>query len=708
MIRREQHFLREGRERIMSRQFREVARAAILAACAVLTLDFLMFRFSPQEFQPSALWMLRGFLRSTAKNFHTAPFAGFWVFYYVTGHAALPAPSGIRLFHGVFAALWAAAIGLGKSYELLKSWDLLFAARGLVVLDAVFFAAAAAATVPALAFFDALIAQAPQPSKHSRGRQVQKTDRPSAPPDLPEQSFNKGATAAEDTPERAAAALGAEEAGQSVDTAAVPLPAPDRPPLKGRRARFCGFWRELLGTPFRRSCAAFFAFHLFWLLAFYPGSGTADTLYQFSQWLGVIPMNARHPPAATALMGCFLSLGQLLGDQNAGVFLYNFLQTAFQSFVFAQCVETVSGLTQSRALRRFTLLWLLLNPLFPTWSASCVKDSLYSASLLWFMICLVRLESGLYIPKSRIYLQLWLAATLAASLRLNGPAVIVAALTLFAFFRRPAKALRLSAIALLAAGVSVVPFLCLEGPRRYTALREALSLPLQQTARVIREKRTISAADRHALDQLFHGRDLSRIYDPELAAPVKWAWGDDGRSLAEWKKFLKIWCRLMKRCPADFLQAAFSGWYGYFYPNFRAAEDQSDMADFVPHERLHGIKLFLRRSGWGAARNALLLWTEAIKSLPVTGLVYNCAFYVWTTMFLAGTALFRRKYGVLPVAVPMLLTLASSLFGSINGCMRYLLPMAAALPLLLTCVVAELNGDGEGTLKADASGRLAT
>ena len=164
----------------------------------------------------------------------------------------------------------------------------------------------------------------------------------------------------------------------------------------------------------------------------------------------------------------------------------------------------------------------------------------------------------------------------------------------------------------------------------------------------------------------------------------------------------------MKRCPADFLQAAFSGWYGYFYPNFRAAEDQSDMADFVPHERLHGIKLFLRRSGWGAARNALLLWTEAIKSLPVTGLVYNCAFYVWTTMFLAGTALFRRKYGVLPVAVPMLLTLASSLFGSINGCMRYLLPMAAALPLLLTCVVAKLNGDGEGTLKADASGRLAT
>ncbi len=122
----------------MSRQFREMARATVLAACAVLTLDFLMFRFSPQEFQPSALWMLRGFLKSTAKNFLAAPFAGFWVFYYVTGHAALPAPSGIRLFHGVFAALWAAAICLGKSYELLKSWDLLFAARGLVVLNAVF------------------------------------------------------------------------------------------------------------------------------------------------------------------------------------------------------------------------------------------------------------------------------------------------------------------------------------------------------------------------------------------------------------------------------------------------------------------------------------------------------------------------------------------------------------------------------------------
>ncbi len=693
----------------MSKQSKAVARAALLAACAVATLEFLAFRFSPHDFQPSAPWVLRSFLKGAANSFHTAAFAGFWVFYYAAGRAALPRPRGIGIFHGVLSALFAAAVCLGKSYELLKSWDLLFAHWSLTVLAGIFFAAAAEAVEPALAFFDALLAPPPQPdgqsldgknlppSQASKGRPL--PERPSANSNSADGKGLSGSV------EESASATDSETPSPS------PRPTEERPsasetptrlpaPHSGRwRARFAALGRlsaKIFGKPFWRSAAAFFAFHLFWLLAFYPGSGTADTLYQFSQWLGVIPLNTRHPPAATALMGSFLSLGQFLGNQNFGVFLYNFMQTAFQSFVFAQCVETVDALTGSKALRRFAFLWFLMNPLFPTWSATCVKDSLYSASLLWFVVSLVRIECGLHVPRSRIYVQLTASALLAASLRLNGPLVVAASLTvsaLFAFLKHRGGTSTMLAIAALAVGVSVAPVLCLKESERYTALREAFSLPLQQTARVLWSEREISAEDRSALNRLFHGRNLRRIYDPELAAPVKWAWGDDNRPPAEWKNFLKIWHSLLVRYPADFIQAALNSCYGYFYPAFSAAEDQSDMADFVPHERLHGIRLFLRRSGWGAAQNALLLWVEAVKSLPLTGLVYSCAFYVWATLFLTGTALFRRKHAVLVVAAPLLLTLGSSLFGSIDGCLRYLLPLAAALPLLLACVARELSAE---------------
>jgi hypothetical protein len=687
----------------MSYHIRDMFSAVVSAACAVLTAEFLTFSFAAAEFQPSALWIFNRFLDSAAQTQGTALFIGFLAFYWLARQARRAAgqrPAGIRAFHAVLSLLFAAAVCLGRSYSLLKSWDLIFSDAGTVCLGAVFFAAAAFSAWHALLFFDALLcAEMPHAAASQRkyrhpASAVQEQAASTAPctdassaaiVQTPSSAASSAADEVEKSP--SSAAENPQPSAAAGTSAQSDVSAPPRQKSLGK------FLARAFQTRFRRSFAAFFAVSAFYLLFFYPGSGTADTLYQLSQWLGVIPMNSRHPVPATLLMGSFLSIGSFLGDQNIGIFLYHLMQILFQSFVFAQCTETICGLTSSRTLRWSAFLWLLLNPLFPSWGITCVKDTLYSAGVLWLICCLVRIQTHLCRPRSHIFLQLLCAALVVMFFRLNG--IITAAVTLLisavCLLKRRSDVLRVlgSAALTLLAGAGLI--FTLQAENIAMPWREAFSLPLQQTARVVWAGREIQPADLTELKSLFHNRDLRRIYDPVLAAPVKWAWGEEEAPFSDWLRFLRLWRRLGKQYPADYVQAALNSAYGYFFPGAAAVEDQSSLPDFIPHERLHGIRLFLNRTGWPAAQKAILLWHKAVKSLPVTSLVYSCAFYVWTVLFLTGTALFRKKYAVLLPAVPLLLTIAACLAAPIGSCLRYLLPAAASLPLLTICVIRELH-----------------
>lgn len=702
----------------MSSQKHTMFCAAFHAACAVLTAEFLTFRFAAQKFQPSALWILRSFLDSAAQSQGTALFIGFLAFYWLARRTAAAKPAGIRIFHAVMSLLFAASVCLGRSYSLLKNWDLLFGGIGPACLAAFFFAAAADASYHAFSFFDSLLcAEVPLPVQKYR-----KYRRP-----LPPVS---GAADAVSPPEKPAGAVSAGVRNAACAPSPLPSPFPDVasaagsasgvtspvpaaeteeaqkklhadktvPPEMPRQKSPGALFRRFFQTRFCRFFAAFFAAGLLYLLVFFPGSGTADTLYQFSQWLGVMPMNSRHPLPSTLLMGTFLSFGTFLGNQNIGVFFYNLLQVLFQSFVFAQCTETVCRLTQSRTLRWSAFLWLLLNPLFPSWGITCVKDTVFYIGVLWLITCLVRIRAGLCTSGSRISMQLTAAALIVAAFRLNGIITAAASLVISAVClrRRRSDALRVLGAAALVLTSAAGLLWAMKSADIGLPWREAFSLPLQQTARVVWAGRELREADRSELNRLFHGRDLRRIYDPELAAPVKWAWGEADVPFSDWRRFLQIWRRLGKQYPADYVQAAFGGSWRYLFPGAPAVEDQSGLPDFIPHERLHGIRLYLNRTGWPAAQNIILLWHTAVKSLPVTGLVYSCAFYVWTVLFLTGTALFRKKYAVLLPASPLLLTIAACFAAPISGCLRYLLPAAAALPLLLVCVLLELHPPVQG------------
>ena len=95
----------------------------------------------------------------------------------------------------------------------------------------------------------------------------------------------------------------------------------------------------------------FFAVYFFYLLIFYPGVTTGDTLYQIEDLVtGTAPMlypsnySSRsvsalmidsNPVATTLIFTLFYEIGLLAGDPNRGLFLYNLVQCAALAVVFS-------------------------------------------------------------------------------------------------------------------------------------------------------------------------------------------------------------------------------------------------------------------------------------------------------------------------------------------------------------------------------------
>lgn len=92
--------------------------------------------------------------------------------------------------------------------------------------------------------------------------------------------------------------------------------------------------------------------------------------------------NNHHPVLYTGILWCFVQLGKLLGSYNAAFILYGILQEILMAGVFAFAVRymCVHGLKKKHAT--VFVLFFALNPLFPIWCFTVVKDTPFTMVFL--------------------------------------------------------------------------------------------------------------------------------------------------------------------------------------------------------------------------------------------------------------------------------------------------------------------------------------
>jgi len=435
------------------------------------------------------------------------------------------------------------------------------------------------------------------------------------------------------------------------------------------------------------------------LILVYPGGMNADSWCQAGMYFqvvrpdwGLYEFTAHHPPAHTVFFSSLIALGRMLGSANLGLFLVMLVQALMHAAVFAYSLHTMHVLGAPRYLILLSLLAILFSPFYVTAYTAVVKDNLYSWAILLLVIELIymlRLGRGYWEHWGHIAL---LALGIGAALlfRNNGKYVVypVILVLLILFFSRYKKRglLRRIVLCLL---LPVLAAALIQGAltRHYGiekgSIREALSLPFQQTARYVLERGDeVTPEEKAAIAAVLDYDQLAVDYYPLESDPVKDKFNPEAGT-AELLAYLKTWLAQGFKHPLVYIKATVNQSYALVYP-FRESNPLMNgtlnkhhlyAAEFIG---IHDVEVLPRLNNIRNELNwDLFYW-------PGSGLVCSIAVHVLVLLFLCCYTLSRRYWRFFLCALPLLLSLAIVLAApGIVGTPRYAYPVVYSLPVLM-------------------------
>ena len=431
------------------------------------------------------------------------------------------------------------------------------------------------------------------------------------------------------------------------------------------------------GRPFRPG-AAFALMLVCWLPSFvvhFPGSFAYDVPFQLEQAAGGA-YSTHHPLLHTLLLSGCVHLGRLAGSANAGAALYSAVQMLLLALCFTLSCASIARQAGDGSARR-AALFFALYPLNMLMAVNATKDVLFTGCfVLTFALVRERLCGG----SVRAVQLLW-PAVLSVLLRNNMAYALAAFIVLLFFFRRfrPAGILAAAlALAVLSGGLLARSLSASGGD-----VRETLSLPIQQVARVsCLEREKLTDDERAAISYVMPGM-IWRAYDPTVSDPVKF--GFDSRPLREEPgKYLFVYLGVLRKCPKCCFDAALMLTHAFLYPYGRYAVSGYYLQTGITEAAY---------TGWGTERitdlsplprlRQAIAWRFGAKGamqVPVLGWLFNMGLINWALLFFVLRSLGKgRKGEALAGALPLLL-LGTFLLGPVMAG-RYIYPFVCSLPV---------------------------
>lgn len=441
-----------------------------------------------------------------------------------------------------------------------------------------------------------------------------------------------------------------------------------------------------------------------YLIVFLPGSLPWDGAWSMTQFTTDEPLSNHHPVLVNALYAGLMTLGETLYSANLGLFFIVFLQSAVCVAAFSLSVKQLIDMKCPRWLIVLAMAFYALYPAWGAFAQSAVKDTLFNGVFCLFVVAVVHLLHDK--PTAGSIAALLLASILVCFVRNNGIYLVVPTLiALVGYFAvnhrkedrrrdpRTAKALTaclaIVAAAYLAAMNVLWPALGIEVRED----REMLAIPFQQTARYfVEHPDDITDQEWEAIDEVLDADQLAEAYLPDLYDPVKDSMRDPAGNMTEEQRsnYFAAWLDMGLRHPDTYLNATLAGTYAYFYP-WEIVGPNVNRRVFYFYQQFEPVNTRFDVSYvFGEnVRDVLDGFVTAQMDTPLLKCLYSPGTYV--LLLLAALAyLIRTRNGKAAiVALLMCMLLLTVLAGPLNGSLRYILPIAATLPLLFGCALEE-------------------
>lgn len=426
------------------------------------------------------------------------------------------------------------------------------------------------------------------------------------------------------------------------------------------------------------------------LLAYYPGIFSYDISAQWDQYFGFTQYSTHHPIIHTLLMGGIIDVGEkILGDYNKGVFCYCLIQLLFLSGVVSYAIYCINRLIPSKKIFIVTTIYFALYPVYPLLGISTTKDAYFSIFFLLSFILLLN-SCFLGITKKRFILTV-LSLTISLLFRNNAIyGVILSILFINLFMIKKECPKKKFVPFFLIFLLSIILAKCLFGAfMKVTdasegSIRESLSIPCQQIARVYTEKQDeLTEEEKNEIFQYISEENIAN-YRYQLADPIK---GNLNTVILkkDWKRFFDLWIRLGCKYPREYMEATLCNTLPLWYVG-----DESMVT-------VHGVYMesaVKDVTDGKVVRNSQLPRLERVLTnffgkgyilqIPIISLLFIPAFYVWIIIASFFLMIKYKKYTYLVLPI-FLLGYTATLMAGPCILPRYCANFMLCVPPLMIC-----------------------
>lgn len=445
-----------------------------------------------------------------------------------------------------------------------------------------------------------------------------------------------------------------------------------------------------------------------WLIydiAFYPGILTPDSGNQILQFFGIdnyyshvsnlldenMIITNHHPVVHTLLLGACVKVGTLVSNVNLGIFLYVLIQTLVLSSVLSYTISFMKNLGVSLKYRFICLIIYALVPVFPFYSVTVVKDVLFGAIFILYVIMMARIV----VKKEKLSILSTLAFLIVMFLliliRNNGFHIILLSFPFLLFVKYRDK-FKLFMLFIIILGFNfsyndiVLPYFKVTP----SSVREKLSIPFQQTARYVKKySDEVTLEEKEVIDKVLIYDTLSSRYDPLISDPVKNKFNKDSTD-EDLSKYFGVWFNQFKKHPVVYLEATLHNTYGYYYPYKTNWYIYYKFKDKITE---HGFDYHY--NDLSGLRSGLTVSAQVFPYIPLVGLIVNIGFSTWMIMLMIGYLISNKKFTEVTIYIPSLVVLMVCIASPVNVYFRYALPNVFAGPLLIGLFISIIKSRSE-------------
>lgn len=435
------------------------------------------------------------------------------------------------------------------------------------------------------------------------------------------------------------------------------------------------------------SCLIIFLSWLIYILLGFPGSVAGDAIGQLNQFF-YGEFNTHHPPLSTVLMGTFVNLGMTCGEGRIGIFLYLFFQTVICSMIIGFSAYEMYRLGLKRKwCYLFVSLYAFL-PIFGLYAQYFEKDMLYAVCTLLFGIIAIKVvlkRTGDFKSEAMFFI----VGLLCCFLRNNGIYAVVPLYIAIVLIQEKTKergiylvfGVMTIAVYILFNSV-IVPLVHIEPGN----IREALSIPMQQSARYIRDfNYDVTEEELYAMELFFENyEEVAELYEATCADEVKSTVKIEKKDLS---RYFKSWATMGVRHPECYFDAFMCLNYGYLAPNEQNVEP-SPSSDLVLEQ--------LSDLGIDGSQNETAL--GVLSSLSFMNVIFPFlryftmpGFYTWLVIVLTAIQIKQRLYKALILMIPNYVNIAVCLASPLCNGLRYELPVVLTLPIMIAVTFNQIK-----------------